>query len=97
MYDLNDIFECSFEFKFNQKRCDILICAITPKGHIIAALVIYEDAGNNDQAKLIFVDENHENIFSEFFEVKKLKEESILYQDDPLGSSTIFAIEQVSL
>ena len=43
MYDMKNMLNCSFEFKFNLRKMEIIMVAVLPKGFIISAFVIREN------------------------------------------------------
>ena len=63
MYDLKNTVKCSFEFKFNSKKNDILMCCFLPKGYLCAAFVITETDTKDNVAHMIFYDIEQERAF----------------------------------
>jgi len=54
MYDMKNMLDCSFEFKFNLKKMEIVMAVVLPKGFIISAFVIRENEDNTPVANMIF-------------------------------------------
>ena len=71
MYDMKHKLDCSFEFKINSQKMEIIMVVVLPKGFIISAFVIRENEDNIPLANMIFSSPEHADISIALFSMSK--------------------------
>ena len=86
MYGMKNKLNCSFEFKFNLKKMEIVMAVVLPKGFIISAFVIRENEDNTPVANMIFSSPEHAEtsmaLFNMEYGLKAKSPHSLLTKDN---------------